>query len=94
MNLFLVIFEEAIASEEKEQAKSSFSAGGVFELSDRILLVQTPISDPKSLSMSFGLSDEAGSSNVGVVFKLDGSYYGHYYSSLWDWLKKAREVGV
>ena len=94
MNLFLVIFEEAIAAAAKEQAQSSFSSGGVFELSDRILLVQTPISDPKSLSASFGLSDEAGTSNVGVVFKLDGSYYGHYYSSLWDWLKKAREVGV
>ncbi len=94
MNLYLVFFEEAIASEVKEQAESSDSLDGVFELSDHALLVQSPISNPQYLSAPLGLSDEAGSANVGVVFKLNGSYYGHYYDSLWDWLKKAREVGV
>lgn len=94
MNLYLVIFEEAIASEVKERAKSSDSTDGIFELSDRALLVRSPISDPKYLSAPLGLSEEAGSANVGVAFKLDGSYFGHYYESLWDWLKKAREVGV
>lgn len=94
MHQFLVIFEEAIPAEIKERAEMVFTAEGVFQLSDHVLLVRTATENPQALSDVFGLADDEGSANVGVIFRLNGSYYGHYYASLWDWLKQAREVRV
>ena len=92
MHQFLVVFEEAIPSGVKERAETAFSAEGVFPLSENALLVRTATENPQALSDVFGLADDEGAAHVGVIFRLNGSYYGHYYESLWDWLKKAREV--
>ena len=92
MHLFLIIFEEALASEAKEKASALFSPEDVFELSDTTLLLRAPTSDPGLLDQTFGLSDDASEPKVGIVFKLNGSYAGYHHAHLWDWLKKVRET--
>lgn len=91
MHIFLVIFEEAIASEAKEQAASDALPMESFLLSEYALLVGSPVSSPGHLRDLFGLSDESSPTNVGVVFRLNGSYAGYYDAEIWDWLQKARE---
>ena len=92
MHLFLIIFEEAIASAAKEKANALFAPEDIFEVSQTTLLLRAPTSDPGLLNQTFGLSDDASEPNVGVIFKLNGSYSGYHHSDLWDWLKKVRET--
>lgn len=92
MHLFLVIFDEAIASEAKERATPHVPTEGIYQLSDHVLLVRSPIDDSKYVGAFFGLDGSPNNTDqVGVIFRLNGSYYGNYYTGLWDWLKKARE---
>ena len=91
MHLFLVIFKEAIASKAKEQAESTLLSNQVFVLSDNTLVIQAPTSDPSLLTQMFGLFAEATEPNIGVIFKLNGTYSGYHRSDLWDWLKEARD---
>ncbi len=91
MNLFLISFQEPVSSAIKDRAKAAFSSSQVFILSDRLLLVRTSIENTKDLSAFFDLTGDGDDPISGVVFKLNGSYYGYYSSSLWDWLAKGRE---
>ena len=91
MNLFLVTFQEPISSGLIQRAKTAFSPEQVFTLSDRQLLVRSSIENTKDLSAFFDLTGEGDDPASGVIFKLNGSYYGYYSSSLWDWLAKGRE---
>ena len=92
MHLFLAIYDEEIAAEIKEQASSKFPPDGIYQLSGHILLVSSPINDSKYVSTLLGFPEGDVPSNVGIVFRLNGSYYGNYYSLFWDWIKKAREA--
>ncbi len=90
MNLFLITFQEPIEPGVKKRVEVAFS-NEVFTLSDRLLLVRTSIENTKDLSSFFDLAGEGEDPTTGVIFKLNGSYYGYHSSSLWDWLAKGRE---
>ena len=92
MHLFLVIYDEAVASKYDKLAVPHSAIEGIYKVSDHVLLIQTPIDEAKHLGTFFGLDGEPNDdADVGVIFKLNGSYYGNYFSELWDWLRKARE---
>ena len=91
MHLFLVVFEEAVASEAKEQAESTLLSNQIFLLAENTLLIQAPTSDPSLLTQMLGLFAEATEPKIGVIFKLNGTYSGYHRSNLWDWLKEARD---
>ena len=91
MNLFLISFQDPFEAAVKERADVVFSPNQVFTLSDRLLLVRTSIENTKDLSALFDLAGDGEDPRTGVIFKLNGSYYGYHSSSLWDWLAKGRE---
>ena len=63
-----------------------------FELSDRELLVRSHADSPQQIAQLLGMYGTEEHPHVGVVLKLEGSYYGYYHSALWDWLERSREI--
>lgn len=95
MNLFAIIFNDAISAGTKAQLRETFADNNFFQLSDRVFLVRSYVSNPNNVSSIAGIGpsksdDEA--SRSGVVFRLNGSYYGYYNGRLWDWLAEHRPV--
>lgn len=89
MPLFVAIFEKPITPEQMEKAQTGL-ASDAFQIGDRAMVIQSPADDPQALSVWLDLTGESSSPHTGVLFKLNGSYYGHYYSGLWDWLREHR----
>ena len=90
MNLYIILFDEAITDETENEVKSNPLVRDAFRLSDHNMLIQSYVDDPKPLGESLGISGESGTSQVGVLFNLVGSYHGYYHAALWDWLEAAR----
>ena len=90
MNLFAVIFRGEAPARALEVA-NTVSRNEAFEISEGVFLVHSQIDSPEILGDMFGMSDDSGSPQIGVVFKLNGSYSGYYHNDLWEWLAEARE---
>ena len=87
-HLFIAIFQEPILSQTRQNIHTLFEA---YDLSDNTIILRSAIDNPTALSKSLGLSGESDPpNNIGVVFTLNGSYYGYHAQTLWDWLIKAR----
>lgn len=86
MHLFVAFFEEDIPQHIKETAEQTFP---VYAVSDRILLLRTPISDPQAISTFFRMDEGNQEPIVGMVLKLNGSRAGYFYKSAWDWFKES-----
>lgn len=77
---YIVISDEPISDDALEKIKPSFDA---HRLQEGVVLLYTRSDVPTNIpSELLGF----GGATAGVVFKLNGSYAGHYYKSLWDWL--------
>ena len=91
MNLFIVVLEEMTISPELEaRVKSLDFVTDTHKLTDNTLLVRGYADNPRMLSLSIGISGEESPPILGVVFKLNGSYFGYHYPALWDWLAESR----
>ena len=93
MNMFVALFEEEISPEILEDAKKHFG-DGLFQFSERVLLIRNQGDNPSTISDVLNLDGETQASNVGVVFRLDDSHSGYYYRDLWNWVKEARRLAV
>ena len=87
MNQFIVVFNEPYSD---MIGASNALIADKYELSDSVLLVRSVLDSPQQVAAQFNMSDEeSGTLSVGVVLKLEGSYYGYNDPSLWNWLSKA-----
>lgn len=82
MNLYMVVMGSEIPSHVREAA-DSVSIGDAYLITNRSLLIRSSQEDPQQIKENLGIDVN----NVGVVFKLNGSYSGAYFSNLWDWLR-------
>ena len=87
MSLFAAIFEEPISAELMQQIEA-VAASPIFQLSEHVVLIRSYIDNPQGLSQQLGMPDQP--ERVGVVLKLNGSYFGYYRKQLWDWLSEQR----
>ncbi len=92
MNLFVAIFEDDVSSATLERVKIQHPKN-VYEISNRVLLIRSSADNPLTISEPLGMAGND-AELTGVVFKLNGSHSGYYYSHLWDWLTEARELPV
>lgn len=90
MNQFLVYFQESITPEKKQQIESAPLVSGLFQLSERDFVIRSYLSDPKLLAPVVGITGDTEGSAVGVVFRLNGSYWGYFDKDLWNWLMEER----
>ena len=90
MNLFVVIFRGEAPPKALEVA-NTVSRNEAYKISEGVFLVHSHIDNPEVLGDMFGMSDDSRPPQIGVVFKLNGSYSGYYHSDLWEWLAEARE---
>ena len=87
MSLYVAVFDGPVAAQIEAELGSSSLVADTYRLSESVLLISSPSSAPGVLSGAIEMSD----GRVGVVFKLNGSYQGHFYTSLWDWLSENRD---
>ncbi len=79
-NYYLVVLEESVSDADKKRAKTLFD---VYQINENVIVLYSTNSVPTGVvSDLLELDDE----KVGIVFKLNGSYSGFYYSEFWDWL--------
>lgn len=63
-----------------------------YKLSDDVLLLRSIIETPKGVAAALGMYDEKGApEHPGVLFALQGSYFGYADDEVWNWLQTARE---
>ena len=93
MNMFIALFEQEISPEILEDANKHFGEG-VFQFSERVLIVRSYADDPAVISDVLNLDGATKVSNVGVVLRLDDSHSGYYYRSFWNWVKETRSMTV
>ena len=86
-NLFVAIFEDEVAGDVAEELEESPAIADTHQVNPTVLVVRSVAHDPAVVSSLARMSDE----RSGVVFRLNGSYQGFFYKSLWDWLKEGRE---
>ncbi len=91
MNTFVIIFRDPFPPDLKLNDTYAVVVDR-FELSDKALLVRSYADSPQQIAQLFGMYGTEEHPHVGVVLKLEGSYYGYYDSALWDWLGRSREV--
>ena len=89
MNLLLVIGEQKTMSDIEREASTSPLVNDVYRVSTDTLLVRSPL-EPTTLGTLTGITGEDDDSQVGVIFKLNGSYHGFYKRELWNWLTENR----
>lgn len=91
MNTFVAVLRDGVFTQEMaEQIESMGYIRSVYMLTDKALLIRCHADLPRVVSDSLGMSDEHSEPVVGVVFKLNGSYFGYYGKDLWDWLAEGR----
>ena len=78
MNMFIALFEKEISPEIHEDAKKHFG-DGVFQFSERVLLIRSFTDNAAVVSEVLNLDGATESSNIGVVLRLDDSHSGYYY---------------
>ena len=93
MNMFIALFEKEISPEIHEDAKKHFG-DGVFQFSERVLLIRSFTDNAAVVSEVLNLDGATESSNIGVVLRLDDSHSGYYYRSFWNWVKETRRMPV
>lgn len=93
MNMFVALFEREISEETLEDAKKHFGED-VYQFSANVLLIRSITDNAAVISEVLNLDGATGSSNVGVVLRLDDSHSGYYYRSLWNWVKETRRMTV
>lgn len=86
MNQFIVVFREPIAD---SAVVNNALIADTFQLSDSAILVRSSLDKTQHLAALLRMSGEEPAPPVGVVLKLEGSYYGNYEQPLWDWLSQA-----
>ena len=89
MNLFIIVLPETIPEDLVGDVKSVELVAGVCRITDSAMLVRSYASNPQMLAERFGMSGTTPSTK-GVVFKLNGSYFGYYREDLWKWLEESR----
>ena len=87
-NLFIVVLREP-NQEIKTIIKENFSDRH-YELAENSFLISSP-GGVQEISMEIGLGDPSNDEAQGIVFKLNGSYSGRYYSAVWRWLYEAEK---
>ena len=85
MPLFVAIFSEPLSDEVMELAKSG-PVEAMYRIDDHALVVRSYAENPQILSNHFGMTSDLPKLRSGVVFKLNGSYFGFHDPRLWDWL--------
>ena len=97
---FIAIFQEEVPGNVVEQAKSLFD---VLAISDRVLLIRTPIDDPKPISNFFGmdgalttmqLSMDAGAGDVLPEPREPNSGHGSKTERFTRWIPLQGYVGL
>ena len=86
MNQFIVVFREPITD---SSVVNNALIADTFQLSDRVFLIRSSLDKTQHVGTLFQMSGEEPQPLVGVVLKLEGSYYGNYEQPLWDWLSQA-----
>lgn len=91
---FLAVFKEGVPPEVAERAHGLVD-GRAYKLLSNSLLISLPDRSAHSvLVMLVPDYDLVEDPIAVVVFKLDGSYSGNYYKSLWDWLEEIPKSAV
>ena len=81
-DLFIAVFDKPVPSETLRLMTGQFE---VFSIRSDILVLWSRESMPAFVASNlFKISED----NPGVVFKLNGSFAGHYDGNLWDWLRE------
>ncbi len=88
--LFLVILESATANAVVQEANGLPLIQDSILLTDRSLLIQSHLSNPQLVGDMLRISEKADSPQVGLVFRLSGSYSGYFYPHVWEWLAAKR----
>ncbi len=79
--LFIAVFEEPTPDVALERARA-VSEEDVYQLSDHAVLLRGYYGSAKALAKTLGMQEPT----TGIVLRLNGSYSGYHYQSLWDWL--------
>ncbi len=93
MQLFLIVLTEEVADTVKSEAEKLPLIQDTHVMTDQALLVQSYVSNPQVISDMLRISENAELPQVGVVFKLNGSYSGYFYPQVWEWLAATRSEG-
>ena len=80
--LFIAVFEKPIPESDLERVERLFE---VFPLNPQVVILYARNPMPSTVPSDLFDFD---SEKPGVVFKLNGSWAGHYYKDLWEWLKE------
>ena len=59
-------------------------------MTEHSILVYSSASDPKVLTDLLGMTGDADDLQLGIVFRLNGSYSGLFYAQTWEWLSERR----
>ena len=86
MELFLVLFDPEIAHTFEDRMDSPLITE-TLPVSSNALLLAAKVDDAAAIRTLLGFGEGA----VGLVFKLNGSYSGYYYSNVVDFLQKVKE---
>ena len=89
MSLFVAIFRESLSDEVMKLAKSS-PVEASYRIDDHALVMRSYVENPQILGIHFGMNGDSPPLRLGIVFKLNESYYGYHEQRLWDWLKEHR----
>ena len=89
MMQYIAVFDDPIVERMEQQAKESGMIDSTYPLSETVLLLRSR-AQHEIISDMFGLT-ESENGRLGIVFKLNGSYKGLHYATLWDWLAEKRD---
>ena len=89
MFLFVAIFRDPLSDEVMKLAKSG-PVEVSYRLDDHALVMRSDVANPQVLGNHFGLNGDSPPPRLGIVFRLNESYYGYHEQRLWDWLKEHR----
>lgn len=91
MQLFLIVLDAANADKVIEQTQNFSLMRDVHKVTEHAILVYSSASDPKVLTDLLGMTgDSDDEAQVGIVFRLNGSYSGLFYAQTWEWLMERR----
>ena len=89
MNMFIIVLPGPDIEGLVERVKSAGFVSDVHVLTDSTMLVRSYADSPQMLTDHIGMSGDM-PQTTGVVFKLNGSYFGYYRKALWQWLEASR----
>ena len=83
---YVAVFREPIAAKVASELETSALVMDTYQVSEMALLIHSESSTREVSKSAIGISGE----RMGIVFRLDGAYHGHFYLSVWDWMKAGR----